>query len=89
MAQVRLARFPTPVVIEDDRTCAGTLWDQLDGAIAWLREHVGIRYEVRSESLAWLWIVMGFAGLGALGTSARLLWPHSKPNTASTTQQPR
>ena len=45
--------------------------------------------EARSESLAWLWIVMGFAGLGALGTSARLLWPHSNPSTASTTQQPR
>ena len=45
--------------------------------------------EPASESLAWLWVVLGVAGIGALATSARLLRPHANPSTASTTQQPR
>ena len=31
--------------------------------------------EVPSHSLAWLWVVLGVAGLGALATSVRLVWP--------------
>jgi hypothetical protein len=45
--------------------------------------------EPASDSLAWLWVVLGVAGVGALATGARLLRPHANPSTASTTQQPR
>jgi ATP-dependent DNA helicase RecG len=66
LAQIRLARFPDPLAIEDDRTCAGNLFDQLDGAMAWLREHVGVRYEVRTEVLT----------LEGLQRNEVWTWPH-------------
>ena len=34
--------------------------------------------EPPADSLAWLWVVLGVAGVGALATSARLVWPPTR-----------
>ncbi|NLG68946.1 MAG: hypothetical protein GX496_05160 [Firmicutes bacterium] len=48
LAQVRLARFVGDR-IADERTLGGTLWDQVGGAMDYLREHVGVEYRVEAE----------------------------------------
>lgn len=45
LAQLRIARFAGGV-ISSERTFGGTLWAQLDGVLAYLREHLGVEYRV-------------------------------------------
>jgi ATP-dependent DNA helicase RecG len=48
-ALVKIGRFRSPTLIVDDREVYGTLFDQVDGTMAYFREHLQTRFEFRGE----------------------------------------
>ena len=48
-ALVKIGRFRSPTLIVDDREIYGTLFDQVDGAMGYFREHLQTRFEFRGE----------------------------------------
>jgi ATP-dependent DNA helicase RecG len=48
-AFVKIGRFRSPTLIVDDREIYGTLFEQVDGAMGYFREHLQTRFEFRGE----------------------------------------
>jgi len=48
-AFVKIGRFRSPTLIVDDRELYGTLFEQVDGAMGYFREHLQTRFEFRGE----------------------------------------
>lgn len=48
-AIIKIGRFRSPTLIVDDREIYGTLFEQIDGAMGYFREHLQTRFELHGE----------------------------------------
>ena len=58
-ALAKIGRFRSPTLIVDDREIYGTLFEQVDGAMGYFREHLQTRFEFRNVLLRRLDRAMG------------------------------